>query len=124
MNLEEFKHALGVEISHTQLDINSLYGINSESLGRRDMVTRLHVLTMVRKALMEVNTVMTLRQLYSLNANWSLDTVVTVYDPNSTNTPSVMTARKALNQYGTREIAFFRENRIYLYNLVHKEVKE
>lgn len=124
MNLEEFKHALGVEISHTQLDINSLYGINSESLGRRDMVTRLHVLTMVRKALMEVNTVMTLRQLYSLNANWSLDTVVTVYDPNSTNTPSVMTARKALNQYGTREIAFFRDNRIYLYNLVHKEVKE
>lgn len=123
MNLEEFKHVLGVEISHTQLDINSLYGINSESLGRRDMVTRLHVLTMVRKALMEVNTVMTLRQLYSLNANWSLDTAVTVYDPNSTNTPSVMTARKALNQYGTREIAFFRDNRIYLYNLVHKEVE-
>lgn len=124
MNLEEFKHVLGVEISQTQLDINSMYGTNSELLGRRDMVTRLHVLTMVRKALMEVNTVMTLRQLYSLNANWSLDTVVTVYDPNSTNTPSVMTARKALNQYGTREIAFFRDNRIYLYNLVHKEVKE
>lgn len=124
MNLEEFKHVLGVEISQTQLDINSMYGTNSELLGRRDMVTRLHVLTMVRKVLMEVNTVMTLIQLYSLNANWSLDTVVTVYDPNSTNTPSVMTARKALNQYGTREIAFFIDNRIYLYNLVHKEVKE
>lgn len=116
MNLEEFKHVLGVEISQTQLDINSMYGTNSELLGRRDMVTRLHVLTMVRKALMEVNTAMTLRQLYSLNANWSLDTVVIVYDPNSTNTPSVMTARKALNQYGTREIAFFRDNRIYFLN--------
>lgn len=63
MNIEEFKHALGVEISQTQLDINSLYGINSESLGRRDMMTRLHVLIAVRKALMEVKTAMTLRQL-------------------------------------------------------------
>lgn len=110
MNLEEFKHVLGVEISQTQLDINSMYGTNSESLGRRDMVTRLHVLTMVRKALMEVNTAMTLRQLYSLNANWSLDTLVTIYDPNSRNTPAVMTARKALNKHSTREIAFFRGN--------------
>lgn len=66
---------------------------------------------------------MTLRQLYSLNANWSLDTLVTIYNPNSTNAPSVMTARKALNQYGTREIAFFRGNRIYLHNVVHKEVE-
>ena len=66
---------------------------------------------------------MTLRQLYSLNANWSLDTLVTIYNPNSSNDPSVMTVRKALNQYGTREIAFFRDNRIYLHNVVHKEVE-
>ena len=66
---------------------------------------------------------MTLIQLYSLNANWSLDTLVTIYNPNSTNAPSVMAARKALNQYGTREIAFFRDNRIYLHNVVHKEVE-
>lgn len=123
MNIEEFKHALGVEISQTQLDINSLYGINSESLGRRDMMTRLHVLIAVRKALMEVKTAMTLRQLYSLNANWSLDTVITVYDPNSTNTPLDMPVCKALNRYATREIVFFRDNRIYLC-VVHKEVKE
>ena len=67
---------------------------------------------------------MTLIKLYSLNANWALDTLVTVYDPNSTNTPSVMTARKALNKYSTREIAFFRGNRIYLCTVVHKEVEK
>ena len=66
---------------------------------------------------------MTLIQIYSLNGNWSLDTVVTVYDPNSRITPSVMTARKALNRYGTRGIAFFRGNRIYLCTVVHKEVE-
>lgn len=123
MNIEELKHALGVEISQIQLDINSLYGSNSESLERRAMLTRLQVLITVRKALMEVKTAMTLIQLYSLNANWSLDTVITVYDPNSTNTPSDMTVRKALNRYATREIAFFRDDRIYLYYVYHKEVK-
>lgn len=123
MNIEELKHALGVEISQIQLDINSLYGSNSESLERRAMLTRLQVLITVRKALMEVKTAMTLIQLYSLNTNWSLDTVITVYDPNSTNTPSDMTVRKALNRYATCEIAFFRDDRIYLYYVYHKEVK-
>lgn len=67
---------------------------------------------------------MTLLKLYSLNASWSLDTLVTIYDTNSTNTPASMTARKALNKYSTREIAFFRGNRIYLCTVVHKEVKQ
>nr|DAD63861.1 MAG TPA: hypothetical protein [Caudoviricetes sp.] len=88
------------------------------------MLTRLYVLITIRKALMEVESAMTLRQLYSLNANWSLDTLVTIYDPNSRITPSVMTVRKALNKYSTRGIAFFRDNRIYLHNVVHKEVKQ
>lgn len=57
---------------------------------------------------------MTLRQLYSININWTLDTVITVYNRNSTNTLSKMTVRQALNLYDTREIAFFRDNRIYL----------
>lgn len=64
---------------------------------------------------------MTLRQLYSLNANWSLDTVITVYDPNST-TQLDMPVFKALNRYATREIVFFRDNRIYLC-VDHKEVE-
>lgn len=123
MNLEELKHALSVEISQIQLDINSLYGSNSVSLESRDMLTRLQVLTTVRKALMEVKTAMTLRQLYSINANWTLDTVITVYNRNSTNTLSKMTVRQALNLYATREIAFFRDDRIYLYYVDHKEVK-
>lgn len=67
---------------------------------------------------------MTLLKLYSLNANWSLDTLVTIYDPNSANAPAVMTVRKALNKHCTREIAFFRGNRIYLCTVVHKEVKQ
>ena len=66
---------------------------------------------------------MTLRQLYSININWTLDTVITVYNRNSTNTPSKMTVRQALNLYATREIAFFRDERIYLYHVDHKEVK-
>lgn len=66
---------------------------------------------------------MTLRQLYSININWTLDTVITVYNRNSTNTLPKMTVRQALNLYATREIAFFRDNRIYLYNVVHKEVE-
>ena len=123
MNIEELKHALGVEISQIKLDINSLYGSNSESLERRAMLTRLQVLITVRKALMEVKTAMTLRQLYSININWTLDTVITVYNRNSTNTLSKMTVRQALNLYATREIAFFRDDRIYLYYVDHKEVK-
>ena len=67
---------------------------------------------------------MTLIKLYSLNGNWALDTLITIYDQNSRITPVVMTARKALSQYGTREIAFFRGNRIYLCTVVHKEVKQ
>ena len=66
---------------------------------------------------------MTLRQLYSININWTLDTVITVYNRNSTNTLSKMTVRQALNLYATREIAFFRDDRIYLYYVEHKEVK-
>lgn len=66
---------------------------------------------------------MTVRELYSANAKWSLDTVVKVHDPDSIDTPSVITVRKALNLYATREIAFFRDNRIYLHNVVHKEVE-
>lgn len=58
---------------------------------------------------------MTLRELYSANSKWSLDTVVKVHDPDSIDTPSVMTVRKALNRYCTREItSFFIDNTIYL----------
>lgn len=62
MNIEELKHALGVEISQIQLDINSLYGSNSESLERRAMLTRLQVLITVRKALMEVKTAILIKR--------------------------------------------------------------
>ena len=67
---------------------------------------------------------MMLTQLYSVNANWTLDTVITVYDTGPINTPLSMTIRKAIERYGTREIAFFRDNSVYLYYLDHKEVKE
>lgn len=58
---------------------------------------------------------MTVRELYSANSKWTLDTVVKVHDPDSTNSPSVMTARNALNRYSAREItSFFIDNTIYL----------
>lgn len=66
---------------------------------------------------------MMLTQLYSVNANWTLDTVITVYDTGPINTPLSMTIRKAIERYGTREIAFFRDNSVYLYYLDYKEVK-
>lgn len=58
---------------------------------------------------------MMLTQLYSVNANWTLETVITVHDMGLRNTPLTMTIRKAIERYGTREIAFFRDNRVYLY---------
>lgn len=67
---------------------------------------------------------MMLTQLYSVNANWTLDTVITVHDTRPINTPLSMTIHKAIERYGTREIAFFRDNTVYLYYLDHKEVKE
>jgi hypothetical protein len=66
---------------------------------------------------------MTLRQLFSINLNWTLDTVITVYSLNPTNTLSEMTVRQALNLYATCEISFFRDDRIYLYYVDHEEVK-
>ena len=58
---------------------------------------------------------MTVRELYSANSKWTLDTVVKVHDPDSTNSPSVITVRKALNRYCEREItSFFIDNTIYL----------
>mgnify|MGYP005856853207 CR=1 FL=1 len=58
---------------------------------------------------------MTLLKLYSVNANWTLETVITVHDMGSRSTPLTMTIRKAIERYDTREIAFFRDNRVYLY---------
>lgn len=58
---------------------------------------------------------MTVTQLYSVNANWTLETVITVHDMASRSTPLTMTIRKAIERYDTREIAFFRDNRVYLY---------
>lgn len=58
---------------------------------------------------------MTVRELYYANPKWTLDTFVKVHDPDSTDTPSVITVRKALERYYAREItSFFIDNTIYL----------